>query len=75
MLAPLQKLSPAYHALAGVLNGGWSGTYGDLAVAIGRSRRSGRIVGRLVKGYARRHPSWPHDRVVSKRTGRPAYER
>ena len=74
MLAPKNRLSRAYHAAAGLLDGGWSGTYGDLAVAIGRTRRSGRIVGRLVKGYARRNPTWPHDRVVTKRTGRPAYE-
>ncbi len=74
MLAPLNRLSGAYHAVAGLLAGGWSGTYGALAVAIGRTPKSGRIIGRLVKGYARRNPNWSHDRVVSKRTGRPAYE-
>lgn len=74
MLTPVHRLSGAYHAVAGLLNGGWSGTYGSLAVAIGRTPRSGRIIGRLVKGYARRHPGWPHERVVTKRTGRPAYE-
>ena len=74
MLAPLNRLSREYHSVASLLRGGWSGTYGDLAVEIGRSRRSGRVVGRLVRGYARRHPQWPHERVYSKRTGRPAYE-
>jgi len=74
MLAPLNRLSQEYHAVAGLLSGGWSGTYGDLAVTIGRTRRSGRVIGRLVRGYARRHPAWPHERVYSKRTGRPAYE-
>jgi hypothetical protein len=74
MLAPVNRLSQEYHAVAGLLNGGWTGTYGDLAVAIGRSRRSGRVVGRLVRGYARRHTNWPHTNVYSKRSGRPAYE-
>jgi hypothetical protein len=74
MLGPLNRLSQEYHAIAVLLDGGWSGSYGELAVEIGRSRRSGRVVGRLVKGYARRHPTWPHERVYAKRTGRPAYE-
>ena len=57
-----------------VLNEEWRGTYGDLAVVIGLSRRSGRAVGQLVRNYAQRHPQWPHERVYSERTGRPAYE-
>jgi len=69
----VSQLSPEYRAVEGLLDGGWSGTYGDLAVRIGRSRRSGRVVGRLVKGYARRHAAWPHERVYTKRTGRPAH--
>jgi hypothetical protein len=73
MLCPLHRLSPAYHAVAGLLDGGWNGTYGQLGTAIGRSPRSGRVIGRLVKGYARRHPGWPHGRVVAKKTGLPAY--
>jgi len=74
MIRPLHQLSPEFHAVARLLDNGWSGTYGNLATAIGRSTKSGRVIGRLVKGYARRHPRWPHDRVVTKRTGRPAYE-
>lgn len=74
MLASNNQLSAAYHAVAGLISGGWSGTYGQLALAIGRSPKSGRVVGHLVKGYARRNPTWPHGRVYSKRTGRPAYE-
>jgi alkylated DNA nucleotide flippase Atl1 len=73
MSKPLHQLSRDFHAVAALLDNGWSGTYGDLAVAIGRTARSGRVIGRLVKGYARRHLSWPHARVFSKRTGRPAY--
>ena len=70
----MSRLSPTYHAVKSLLDTGWAGTYGDLCVAVGRTRRSGRIIGRLVKSYARRHPRWPHNRVVSQRTGRPAYE-
>lgn len=74
MLKPQSQLSGAYHSVKQLLDGGWSGEYGDLAAAIGRSRKSGRVVGRLVKGYARRHPNWPHERVYTKATGRPANE-
>ena len=73
-MKPVSKLSPTYRDVAQVLDSGWSGTYGDLAVRIGRSSRSGRIIGQLVKSYARRHPDWSHDNVYSKATGRPAYE-
>jgi len=70
----MPQFSSTYHAVENILDSGWSGTYGDLCVKVGRTRRSGRIIGRLVKGYAKRHPKWPHDNVVSKRTSRPAYE-
>jgi len=70
----MRQFSPTYHAVKTLLDSGWTGTYGDLCVAVGRTRRSGRVIGRLVKGYAKRHPSWPHAHVVSQRTGRPAYE-
>jgi hypothetical protein len=70
----LDRLSREYHAVAGFLDAGWTGTYGDLAVMIGRTRRSGRVVGRLVKSYALRHANWPHANVYSRRTGRPAYQ-
>jgi hypothetical protein len=73
-MRPVSQLSPEYHAVEQRLDNGWSGEYGQLAVAIGRSPRSGRIIGRLVKSYAYRHPAWPHDRVYTKATGRPAYE-
>lgn len=68
-----RSLSTAYYAAAGLLAAGWQGTYGDLAVAIGWSRRSGRAVGSLVRGYARRNPGWNHGNVYSKATGLPAY--
>jgi hypothetical protein len=70
----MRRFSSTYHAVESLLDKDWSGTYGDLCVAVGRTRRSGRVIGRLVKGYAKRHPHWPHNRVVSQRTGRPAYE-
>lgn len=66
-------LSETYQAVEDLLDSGWSGTYGDLAVEVGRSRRSGRVIGRLVKSYALRHPGWPHDRVVTTHHGQPAY--
>jgi hypothetical protein len=74
MLTPLNRLSPAYHAVAGLLGPGWQGSYVALAVTIGWSPKCGRAIGRLVKSYARRNPNWPHERVFSQRTGRPAYE-
>jgi hypothetical protein len=74
MLTPRSQLSPEYHAVEELLDNAWSGQYGDLAVAIGRSRRSGRVIGLLVKSYARRHPKWPHERVYTKATGRPAHK-
>ena len=73
MLASADRLSQAYHDVADLLDEGWSGSYGQLAEAIGRSPKTGRSIGRLVKGYARRHADWPHERVYAKRTGRPAH--
>jgi alkylated DNA nucleotide flippase Atl1 len=74
MLRPVSQLSNEYHAVKGLLDGGWVGSYGDLAVTIGRSPRSGRVIGRLVKSYARRHPNWPHGHVYARETGLPAYQ-
>lgn len=67
-------LSATYRKVEKLLDQGWSGTYGDLAVAVGRSAKSGRVIGRLVKGYAERHPEWPNERVYRKDTRRPANE-
>lgn len=67
------QLSPTYHCVKSLLDSAWSGTYGDLAVAVGRTRKSGRVIGRLVRGYAKRNPGWPHARVVTKHSGLPAY--
>lgn len=57
-----------------VLDTGWSGEYGQLALVVGADSKAARGVAKCVKEYANRHPSWPHDRVYSKKTGRPAYE-
>ena len=70
MLTPPHKLSPEYHAVAGLLSGGWTGRYADLAVSIGRSPKSAGVVCRLVKSYARRNASWFHARVYTKQMGR-----
>ena len=66
-------MSATYQRVEALLDAGWRGTYGDLAVAVGLAPKAGRVAGRLVKAYARRHPLWPHDRVVTKHHGRPAY--
>lgn len=71
-MKPERELSPEYHQVKAILAGGWRGTYGGLAVCIGRSRRAGRVIGRLVKSYARRYPNWDHNHVVTKATGQPA---
>jgi len=55
-----------------ILDGGWTGEYGELANAVGSHPRA---VGSAVRAYAKRHPGWPHEHVFSKRTGRPAYEK
>jgi hypothetical protein len=66
-------LSRRYFQVAALLDSGWSGEYGELALAIGLDpARCGRTIGRIVNAYARRHPEWPHERVYAKRTGRPA---
>jgi hypothetical protein len=69
-----EALSATYQRIKKLLDQGWSGTYGDLAVAVGHSAKSGRVIGRLVKGYAKRHPEWPNERVYRKDTRRPANE-
>jgi hypothetical protein len=73
MLTPYRKLSSAYKQVEGLLDAGWSGEYGALAVAIGRSRRSGKVIVRLVRGYGERHPNWDHSRAYAKKTGQPAH--
>ena len=35
MLTPQHKLSPEYHSVSRLLNGGWSGTYVILPYALG----------------------------------------
>lgn len=70
----MRQLSETFRQVSNLLSNGWSGTYGELAVAVGRSPRSGRIMGQQVKAFARRNPNWPHTNVVAKNSGRPAYE-
>ena len=72
-MRPERELSREYHQVKAILLGGWRGTYGSLAVCIGRSRRAGRVIGRLVKSFARRHPAWDHTAVVTEHAGLPAY--
>jgi len=73
-MKPESELSPEYHQVKAILQGGWRGNYGQLAICIGRSRKAGRVIGRLVRSFALRYPMWDHTHVVAKATGRPAYE-
>lgn len=71
-LKPENVLSETYQRCAAILDGGWRGEYGDLARCLGRSNKSGRIIGRFVRSYTLRHPKWDISSVVSKTTGKPA---
>jgi hypothetical protein len=73
MLTPYSKLSTSYKQVESLLDGGWSGEYGELAVAIGSSRNLGQPIGRIVRAYGDRHPNWDHNNVYAKKTGQPAY--
>ena len=64
-----QRLLPV---VAGILDSGWSDTYGQLAARCGSSPRA---VGACVRAYTQRNPAWPHGRVVLARTGRPGCKR
>jgi len=72
-MKPEEELSKEYHQVKAVLQGGWKGTYGQLAICIGRSAKAGRVIGRLVRSFALRYPNWSHVNVVTKATGQPAY--
>ena len=52
-----------------LLDSGFTGSYRDLARLCSSHPRA---IGACVRAYARRNPTWPHDRVYSERTGRPA---
>lgn len=71
-LKPENELSETYQRCAAILAGGWKGSYGNLAKCLGRSNKSGRIIGRLVRSYTLRHPKWNYNNVISKTTGKPA---
>jgi alkylated DNA nucleotide flippase Atl1 len=58
MMKNMQNLSPEYSQVAKALDGGWRGTYGDLALIIGKSRNFSAIISSLVHSYSRRNPGW-----------------
>jgi alkylated DNA nucleotide flippase Atl1 len=60
--------------VARVLDSGWSGTYGQLTAKVGSNPKADRGVATCVKAYPDLHRDWPHERVFSGRTGRPANE-
>lgn len=66
-------MSLCYRLVEALLDGGWVGTYGDLAQEIGLAANGGRCAGGLVRAYSRRRPNWNHFHVVKKSTSRPAY--
>ncbi|QDT91730.1 hypothetical protein Pan161_33930 [Gimesia algae] len=53
-----RQLSKEYHIAKQLLDAGWSGTFGQLAVALGRTTRSALLAVRLTRSYHRRHPAW-----------------
>jgi hypothetical protein len=61
--------SLVYAKIAGVLDDGFRGTYGQLARAVGSHPRA---VGSVVRRYSELNPAWDHMKVFSARTGRPA---
>ena len=50
-------LSREYHAAEQLLDSGWTGTFGDLAVKLGRTSRSALLAVRIYRSYRRRHPN------------------
>ncbi len=58
MLKPVEELSAEFQSATTILDGGWSGTFGDLAVKLGRTTRSALLAVRMVASYLARHPTW-----------------
>jgi hypothetical protein len=58
MLKTVDELSSEFQNATAILDSGWSGTYGDLAVKLGRTSRSALLAVRMVRSYVVRHPSW-----------------
>lgn len=61
--------SPLYLKVARVLDSGFRGTYGQLAIVVDSHPHA---VGAIVRRYSELNPKWDHMRVFSARTGRPA---
>ena len=66
MLKPVVELSTEFQNATAILDGGWSGTFGELAVKLGRTTRSALLAVRMVASYLARHPNWDAS-VVHKR--------
>ena len=50
-------LSWEYNETQRLLDGGWTGTYGDLAIKLGRTSRSALLAWRMYRAYQDRHPN------------------
>ena len=60
-----KRLSQCYRDAASLLSDQWTGTYSDLAAKVGTVPRA---IGRIVKGYSLRHPTWNTANVYKKGT-------
>jgi len=60
------ELSDEYLHTEAILSSNWSGTFGDLAIKLGRTSRSALLAVRMVQSYARNHPAWNSSKVYSK---------
>lgn len=67
MLKPAHELSSEFQCATAILDGGWRGTFGDLAVMLGRTSRSALLAVRMVASYAVRHPGWDDGSVYKKK--------
>ena len=63
MLKATNECSWKFQETTNLLDNGWHGTYGQLAVRLQRTSRSVLLAVRMVQAYALRNPAWPRSRV------------
>lgn len=66
MLRAADECSWEFQEATRLLDDGWSGTFGELAVKLNRTPRSALLAVRMVNSYARRHPNWNRSKVYKK---------
>lgn len=57
-MTPYTQVSEEYLYTEAILGSGWSGSFGDLAVKLGRSTRSALLAVRMVQAYQKTNPGW-----------------